>query len=104
MTDPWTKERWVLFTLMSTAGTSYRIFFKPDDGGPSQAIAHIPMAWAGDGRRARLIAEAPALIEALHNTASLLRAFATPDDPVAQAALDEAAAVLARVRGEKEPG
>jgi hypothetical protein len=61
---------WEAFTIMSTLGTSYRIF---RDGEPAVDIAHIPMDWAGDGSNARLIAAAPDLLALLREYAGAAR-------------------------------
>lgn len=48
-----------------------------------------------------LIAAAPELYEALHNTLAILRAFVTPEtDAIARVVVDQAEAALRRARGE----
>src|SRR3990167_1856671 len=95
-----TKERWELLTIASPAGVSYRIFYNPANGDPCQDIAHIPMAWSGDGSRARLMVEAPALVEALDDMIAEQNGPPLVDprhERAWQRAMDNAAAVLARI-------
>lgn len=51
-------------------------------------------------KNAHLIAAAPAMAEALHNTVSILKTLSTPDDPIAQTAIREGEAALALAKGE----
>jgi len=85
--------------------------------GPWTAAKHGPKLWQIDAANdavattafcysqevaanARLIAAAPDLYEALHNTLTLLRAFVTRDDDIARVTLEQAEAALIKARGE----
>jgi hypothetical protein len=70
---------WDIFTIASPAGVSSRIFKEGDDTTPAIDIAHIPMAWNGDGSNARLIAAAPELLLALKLMESLFDTEPEPD-------------------------
>ena len=119
MTDPWTKGPWKAWKSRSggdridTDGVSEiggsRLIECPGSGGAMSYSAVVcQLHWAGTPEwdaNARLIAEAPALVEALDDLMAEQNGPPLIDprhERAWQRAMDNAAAVLARVRGDTQ--